>query len=505
MRNKIAIKNSSIGIISQIITMVCAFITRRYFVRYLGMEVLGVNGVISNILSMLQLTELGIGLAIIYALYQPIVDKDERTIAALMNLYKKLYNVIALAVFSLGIIISFFLEFFITTELSMSYIRIIFYIQLAGTLITYLLAYRRNLLYADQRQYVCTIIDMSINIIGSILRIVILIVTQNYLLYLSMSLLQNLVSNIIISIKCYKDYPFLRKYKNEKYDKTSELLTNIKDLFFSKIGGFIYSSTDNILISKFLGVLSVGLLSNYSLLTSSCKTVINSLTSALQPIMGNYVRVQADKREIKKIFYVNTLVRFLIVNVCVVGIIVLSDDVIGIWLEKDNVFMSISVPILLCVDLYIHNVHGPIAELLAVLGYFNFDKKITFMGAFINLAMSIAMLQFLGVQGVLIGTAVAQVYYWTVRGRKLFKDYFKATPWRYIYKNCCYIALTIGQVIFALIVKDMIIAEISILNLIVMGSIILLVCGVCDLIILFTTQEGKYLMGVAKNLWKKTK
>ena len=503
MRNKIAIKNSSIGIISQIVTMCCSFITRRFFVQYLGMEVLGVNGVISNILSMLQLTELGIGVAIIYALYQPIVDKDERTIAALMNLYKRFYNIIAIVVLSLGVFISFFLKYFITTELSMSYVRIIFYIQLAGTLVTYLLAYRRNLMYADQRQYVCTLIDMFINIVGSVFRIIILIVTQNYLLYLGISLIQNLMSNILISIKCYKDYPFLKKYKNEKYDKTSELLKDVKDLFFSKIGGFIYSSTDNILISKFVGVLSVGLLSNYSLLTSSCKTVINSLTSALQPIMGNYVRIQTDKKEIKKIFYVNTLVRFLIVNVCVVGIIVLADDVVGIWLGKDDIFMGVSVPILLCIDLYIHNVHGPVVELLSVLGYFNFDKKITFMGVIINLGISIIMLQFWGVQGVLFGTAIAQIYYWSVRGWKLFKDYFQAAAWRYVFRNLCYIVLTAFQVIFAFWVKGMIVNKICIANFVIMGCIIVLICGLCDLVILFMTDEGKYLLGVAKNLLKK--
>lgn len=503
MRNKIALKNSSIGIIAQIVTMLFSFVTRRVFVQYLGMEVLGVNGVISNILTMLQLTEMGIGSAIIYALYQPVVEGDERTIGALMQLYKKFYNIIAIIVAILGIGISFFLNFFITSELDINYIRIIFFIQLAGTIVTYTMAYRRSLMYADQKQYVCTLIDMCLNIICSVVRILVLINTQNYLLYLIITLFQNLISNIVISIKCYKDYPYLKQYKNEEYEKTQELKNNIKDLFIGKIGGFIYSSTDNILISKFLGVLSVGLLSNYSLLTSTCKTIIGSMTNALQPIMGNYVRVQTDKKEIQKIFYVNTLVRFLLVNVCVVGIVVLSDDVLAIWIEKEDIFLSISIPILLCIDLYIHNVHGPVVELLAVLGYFEFDKKITFMGVFINLGLSILLLQVIGLEGVLVGTAIAQVYYWLVRGRKIFKDYFKSSAVVYVLKNILYIVLTGSEILLLHWFKEKIFTEISIINLICMGAIIILTCGICDMVILIVTKEGKYLINAAKNILRK--
>ena len=110
MRQKIAIKSSVIGISTRIITIVLSLITTRLFLKYLGIEIKGINGLINNILSLLQLAEMGIGTAIIYALYQPIVEDNQEEICSLMALYKKAYNYIGLFVIGIGSIVSLFLN-----------------------------------------------------------------------------------------------------------------------------------------------------------------------------------------------------------------------------------------------------------------------------------------------------------------------------------------------------------------------------------------------------------
>jgi len=103
-----SIKNISFGLLAQVIQMVLGFVTRTVFIKYLSVEYLGVNGLFTNILTLLSLTELGITSAILYALYKPLADKDERKIAGLLNFFSKIYHTIAAIVAGIGLLLLFF-------------------------------------------------------------------------------------------------------------------------------------------------------------------------------------------------------------------------------------------------------------------------------------------------------------------------------------------------------------------------------------------------------------
>lgn len=90
MRTQNAIKNISMSIFSQIIIILLGFLSRKIFIDSLGTEYLGVNGLLTNVLSMMVLIEGGIGISITYNLYKPLADNDESKIIALVQLYKKL-------------------------------------------------------------------------------------------------------------------------------------------------------------------------------------------------------------------------------------------------------------------------------------------------------------------------------------------------------------------------------------------------------------------------------
>ena len=105
-RTKSSIKNISFSMITQISTILLNYICRYIFVRTLSEEYLGVNGLFTNILTIFSLAELGIGSAIIYAMYKPIAENNENKIKAYMNFYKRCYNIIALIILFAGLITS---------------------------------------------------------------------------------------------------------------------------------------------------------------------------------------------------------------------------------------------------------------------------------------------------------------------------------------------------------------------------------------------------------------
>ena len=71
-RTENAVKNLSWGWISKILGLVLSFVSRTIFIQFLGKTYLGVNGLYSEILSMLSFAELGFGTALNFAMYKPV-------------------------------------------------------------------------------------------------------------------------------------------------------------------------------------------------------------------------------------------------------------------------------------------------------------------------------------------------------------------------------------------------------------------------------------------------
>ena len=110
MRVLNSIKNVTVAIISYVLAMLIGIVSQSVLVRYLGIEYNGINGLFTNIISMLSVAELGIGSAVVYHLYKPIAENDKDKIKSLMNFYKIAYRWIALIITIIGFMVIPFLK-----------------------------------------------------------------------------------------------------------------------------------------------------------------------------------------------------------------------------------------------------------------------------------------------------------------------------------------------------------------------------------------------------------
>lgn len=502
MRQKLAIKSSLIGIIAQAVNIILSFISIRYFVRYIGLEAQGLNGIIGNMLGLLQLSELGIGTAITYALYQPVVDRNEREITIVMQLFRKAYWIIGTVILVTGVVLSFWIDVFVKSSIySKSYILVAYYILLISTGSTYFMAYKRNLLYADQKEYVTTLIDMCFSIICNVLKLCAIIIAKSYLLYLTVSIIQAIGSNLVVTVVCNRHYPFIKNHVDGKYEKMGELKRNMKDLLIGKFGGFVYSSTDNLIVSFFSGVSAVGLLTNYKTLLSILKQLDGSVTSPIQPMIGNYIREYNDPDKSYGVFRAYTYICFFMASILMVGFIVTADTVIVLWLQGTQYLLPMSIVVLLSVDMYIDLLQAPNVNFISVLGYFKYDKYMSLLGAGINLITSIAFSKYIGIAGVLLGTAITQIFYWIFRATVVFKDYFKKRATEYVAQNMIYIVVVIMEIAVFRAVRDMLWGDIlHIYAFVLMGGICVVGCVLINTIIFGRTEEHKFMVRMVKKI-----
>ena len=209
MRTQNSIKNSLSGLLQNIVVILIGFIAQKVFLSTLGEEYLGLNGLFNNIISMLGITELGIGSAIIYNLYKPLAENNIEEIKSLMNFYKNAYRIIATILIVLGILIIPFLPF-IVGETTINHIAIFFILFLIDVVFSYLLTYKRSILQADQKNYYINYIHVAAILLMNIFQIIVLLLTKNYYLYLIIKIVFRLLENILINGIVTKLYPYIK-------------------------------------------------------------------------------------------------------------------------------------------------------------------------------------------------------------------------------------------------------------------------------------------------------
>ena len=209
-RTKNSILNFLVGIGSNLLTLILGFVSRNIFLYFLSIEYLGVSGLFSSVLTMLSLAELGFASAIIYSLYKPLADKDEETIVAIMQLFRKVYRTISLIVFVAGMCCLPILDFIVGDGgEKIEHLPIIYVLFVINTSVTYLFSYNETLITADQKAYKLAAIKYISNLLLTLLPLVTLALTREYIVFLVTQIVVRIFTNIVIYFRVIKEYPIL--------------------------------------------------------------------------------------------------------------------------------------------------------------------------------------------------------------------------------------------------------------------------------------------------------
>lgn len=422
--------NSGMSFITQIATIILQFAVRNLFLSAFGVEILGLNSTFTSILGALSLAELGFNTAIVYSLYKPIHDQNKKEINDILNIYKWIYRCIG-AFFVAGTFACMpFLRYIIKGINVTTDVYIFFVLQAMSSACTYFMAYRRTLLYVDQKEYMCKIVDLLCNVLCSILQIVSMIFLKNYIVYLCLMVVKVYGSNFYIHCWVKKRYTYLHNAPINR-SKLGEILSNIKDVFTGKLANYIYNSTDSLVISTLISTAVVGYISNYTMITNNLKIMMKSVLNPITPIIGNRLIERSECPETNKSdFMLFTYVRYLIAVFCLVPMLCLIDDFIKGFFDAKYILPR-SISILLTIDLYIDIVHSNCCQYIESAGLFKINKYIDIIGAMLNIILSIFLAKIIGLPGVLIGTVVGQVFFWLTRSYLVYSRCFKVPRTQY--------------------------------------------------------------------------
>lgn len=411
MRSKKSLKNICFGVASQIIVLAFSLCNRALIAHLMSTEYLGLTGLFVNIFSILSLAEMGIGSAMIYALYKPVADGDQTRQQQLMNYYRKMYRLVAIVIAAVGVMLIPFLDNLVNTEADIEHLLFIYLMYLAQTAGSYLYVYKTSILIAHQKQYVCTIYSTVGTLLRHLMQFLVLYITHNYLLYMIAYVLFSLLPNFFVSWKAQKMYPYINENRHlypDVEDRRS-ILKNVKALFVHNFAYKMIYCTDNILISSLVGLASVGLYSNYSLITNCLSGLAGQIFESLSASIGNLVAEEANSERTWQVYQALYYMDFLVYSYCTVALAILLMPFIR-WMFGERYLLSDSTVLLLLTQFYMSGMRKIVEKFKDAMGLFRYGQRAAIAETVINLIFSVILALHTGMDGILAGTVISLLF-----------------------------------------------------------------------------------------------
>lgn len=321
------------------------------------------------------------------------------------------------------------------------YLYYLLYVLNSG--VSYFFTYRRSLIICHQKEYISTITTTISKIALSVLQVLIILVTHSYAAYLIVAIFVTISENLVISWIAKKMYPYMKEKQVDRLPKevSDDIKRNVFAIVLYKLDWVIIVSTDNLIISKFIGLVAVGLYSNYTLITNSVHNLISKIFSAITASVGNLV-VSDNKENVKQVFYRLLFLNFWIRGFCSITFFCLFQPFIDLWIGSTYKLSFITVAII-SIEFYTHGINSTVRTFREASGIFWNGRYMPVIESIVNIVLSVPLAIKYGISGVLLGTvgSTLLVPFW-FESYILFKYYFHENISMYMAKQVLYACIT---------------------------------------------------------------
>ena len=499
MRLENSIKNIKTAWILQLVHILCQFFSRTVIIKVLTIEYVGLSGLFSNVLMMLSLAELGIGEAIIFSLYKPIAENNHKVINAIMGFYKRIYIAVGIFILIAGLGITPFIGHFIKEMPDIPEIYTIYMLYVINSAVSYFFSYKSAFVTATQKNYLVVMNNGLWEVAMVILQVILLFTTKNYIAYMVIGILFVVIQNVSITAIANRSYPYLKEQSTERIPQNiyKEIGKNTGAMVFHKIGYIIVFATDNLILSKFIGLVSVGIYANYCTITNAVTVFINKFFNGITASVGNLAveeSVEVQEKTFYKVFFMNF---WLYTFSCCCLFNLLNPFIKDIWLGKEFLF-SQGIVLLIVIKIYFSGMRGAAQTFKNAKGLYWYNKYMPIYESLINLVASVILVKHIGVAGVILGTIISSVLtcVW-IEPHVLYKYGFKKSAKEFYFKYLWYFGIFAVIMIVTWFITSLL-PEAGVIPFFLKCIVNLVLPNIIIAMLFYRTDEFKYIKDVVK-------
>lgn len=397
------------------IKMLFPFLNRTLFLWLLGPEYLGLNGLFASILGVLMLAELGFGTAVVCSMYKPVADDNRELLCAYLKFYRTVYRWVGTVMFLAGLVLLPFIGRLVHGTVPPDInLQVLYLIHLVNTAASYFLfAYRGSVLGAHHRNDVITNIRSGVAVAQYVVVFLILLVTRNYYHYIIATVFFTVAQNVLLVKASRRLFPDIEPRGELPAELRRRVISDVKSIFMHKVGGIITHSTDNLVISAFLGLVAVAAYGNYYYVLTSVGGIVAIVYSSMTGGFGNKIHTETKEQNFSLLMRMNRL-SLMATIWCAAMMTALYQPFIAIWTKGDpDLIRHPLTPLLMVFYFYIMQARQTLLTFKSAAGIWRADRWKPIVAGIVNIATNILFVIYLPekykLDGVIFSTIIGFV------------------------------------------------------------------------------------------------
>lgn len=447
MDKKKSVLNVTVSVAFRLLLLVADFLVRRVLIDYLGEAVNGINSLYISILEFLAVAELGVGTAITFCMYKPIVEGDNNKVSAFYHLFTKLYLIIAAIILVGGCIVMPLLPYLATGYSTANVnLYLTFGLMLVSVIIPFIFCSKTSLINAYKNNYITTAVASVGKLLQCGLQIAVIIYTRSFVWFMVCRLLSAGLQWLVTEIIARAKHGSIVKNRQKVDDESKKLVVkNIKAMFMHKIGYALVNTADSVIISLFLGVVLLGRYTNYTVILTAMAAVLNLVFTSLTSVVG-HMSVEEDKSEVKKYHKFFHTLNFIIGLVFYLGYFSIIDNVVSLLSSEQDLLLSKSVSFIITLNGFVQFMRQSTLLFRDATGTFYNDRWKALFEGLLNIGLSVLFVlvfpEDYKIVGVIVATILTNLFIChIVEPHVLYKYALDGTAREYYLKNYIYIAV----------------------------------------------------------------
>lgn len=446
MDKKRSILNVSVSIFSSVILYAAAFFVRRLLIRYIGNEVNGLNSLYTSIIGLLSVAELGVGSAIAFSMYKPIVQGKKSSVAALYSLFRKLYRIIGAVIFFAGLAVMPFLPRFISDYEAVNVnVYATFFLMLISIVLSYFYGAKTSLIEAYKENYITTSILTVSKLVRYGLQIAAILIWKSFSVFLFCQILETLLIWGMTEKAVRRKYGDIIATQAKLDNETKrEIVRNVKAMFMHKVGTIVVNSIDSVIISSFIGVVLLGKYSNYAMIAGMMMNILALFFSPLTSVVG-HLCAEGDRDRTKGYYDFFHSLNYVLGFVFFLGYYAVIDHAVSLLFGPD-LRLSRAISFIITLNQFTQYMRKATLLFRDASGAFYYDRWKPIAEGACNLALSLIFVRVFPedfkAAGVITATVLTTLLICDiVDPYVLFTHVFNKKPWKFYIRNYAYIAV----------------------------------------------------------------
>ena len=477
--------NLCIIFLSQILAIAYSLISKKLLLDQLPFELVGISSLFETLFLAIGLIDIGFMSLLSFNLYKSVNEKNDELILAELSLFKKIFNIISVVI----CIISICLMPFLTSIFKIDYgdmfvVYSIYVIYLFTTLTKFRFTYKICLLNVYRQEYIHRMYYLLFDFICFILKVISIVVLKSYISYIFSIFITGFLTNYLTAKYVDKHLGYTQNlYKlSMKQLLDSKVISQCKKYIYKSLYDFVFFATDNLIIGMFLNTKVIGYLSNYNIIFSATDLLVTNINYSMRNHLAK-VKYNSTTSEYYNEFTKVSFVNFMITSIIVIGLFLMRDDFINLWIGNQYVFDKTSISLII-LTLAINLILRPVESIYMIGGFAFKERKPLMISALTNLFLSVLLLNYIGVIGVYIATFISTIIFWCGKLYYVLK-------YEYTMQRVDFLKNIIGY--FVVLIITFLICGIIVEGIVVSGIVMFIVKGVCITLTVATINSIIYI------------